>query len=160
VDAKECCVLIDSGAAKNLAPFHMLVNVTPLRADDTQTVVYGNGTQETIVAKGYIMMYLEECNSAQCQPIIVEAWASTDVPFAIISATNLAAAGVEIKFSRDGHYADFSALGGPLKALCSQSRMKAWIMAADRRPTTIAALATVPSPPVAAPSAPATAQGN
>ena len=145
-----CDALIDSGSEKNIVPAALLVNCKKL--DKPQTLVFGNGTQDVVTVAGELLLYLDEASAAKSggRPfVVVKAWGSDKVPMPIISATCLAASGVNITFSRDGHYADFRAVGGPLVRLDEQAKMKVWLArtastALKSNPALVAAVAQPP----------------
>ena len=79
---------------------------------------------------------------------MVKAWGSDVVVMPILAAC-LANAGVPITFSRDGYYADFRAVGGPLVRLDEQAKMKVWLArtastALKSDPALVAAVAQPP----------------
>ena len=143
-------VLIDSGSEKNIVPAALLVNCKKL--DKPQTLVFGNGTQEIVKVSGELLLNLDEASAAESggEPFVaVKAWASDLVVMPILSAGCLANAGVPITFSRDGHYADFRAVGGPLVRLDEQAKMKVWLArtastALKSNPALVAAVAQPP----------------
>jgi len=143
-------LLIDSGSGLNIVPTALLVTCKPL--DEPQTLAFGNGAQEVVTIAGELLLYLDEASAAKSggRPfVVVKAWGSDKVPMPIISATRLAAAGVDITFSRDGHFADSRTVGGPRKRLDEQAKMKVWLArtASTALKSNSALVAAVAQPP-------------
>jgi hypothetical protein len=99
--------IVDSGATVTIVPASWLSEDIVFTSDaDPCAVAWGDGSRSDVVAKGYIIIYMNKTRFR------IHAWGVPEVARALISASQLVHYGAEIIHNRAGHFMDMSSLIG------------------------------------------------
>jgi hypothetical protein len=99
--------IVDSGATVTIVPASWLCEkIVFTSAADPCAVAWGDGSRSDVVAKGYIIIYMNRTRFR------IHAWGVPEVARALISASQLVHYGAEIIHNRAGHFLDMSSVNG------------------------------------------------